>query len=96
MTIALVCKEKIKEGQKEAFLDYMREMIRLTHEEEGCIAYDLYEPDDDPDADLVMIELWESREALDRHMASEHFQRYVPPGDVYKAAPTDVRIYERA
>jgi len=95
MTIAVVCKEKIKEGQKEAFLAYMREMIELTHQEDGCIAYDLYEPENDPDADLVMIELWESKEALDRHMASAHFQRLVPGGDVYKTAPTEVRIYER-
>ncbi|MCL2492963.1 MAG: antibiotic biosynthesis monooxygenase [Clostridiales bacterium] len=95
MTVAVVCKEKIKEGQKEAFLAHMQEMIRLTHEEDGCIAYNLYEPKNDPDADLVMIEMWENQEALDRHMASEHFQRLVPSGDVYKTEPTVIRIYER-
>jgi quinol monooxygenase YgiN len=95
MTIAVVCKEKIKEGQKEAFLKHMEEMLRLTHQEDGCIAYDLYEPENDPDADLVMIEMWETKEALDKHMASEHFRRLIPPGDAYKAAPTEIKIYQR-
>jgi len=93
--IAVYCKEKIKPGQKAAFFAHMAEMIRLTHEEDGNIAYDLYEPMDGPDDELAMFELWESKEALDRHMASAHFQKYVPSGDAFKAAPTEIHIYRR-
>jgi quinol monooxygenase YgiN len=95
MAVAVVCKETIKEGEKNNFLAHMREMIRLTKLEDGCIAYDLYEPIDGSEG-LVMIELWETQEALDRHMKSAHFTSFIPAGDIYKAAPTNVSVYKRA
>ncbi|MDR1815072.1 MAG: antibiotic biosynthesis monooxygenase [Clostridiales Family XIII bacterium] len=95
MAIGVICKDTIKAGQKAAYLAHMAEMIRLTHEEDGCLAYDLYEPEGGSETDLVMIELWETKEALDKHMASEHFQRLIPGGDIYKAAPTDIKIFSK-
>jgi quinol monooxygenase YgiN len=92
--IAVVVKEYVKEGQREAYAEYLKEMIRLTKLEDGNIAYDLYAPVDEPGG-CTMIELWESKEALDRHMASEHFQKYIPGGDAYKTAPSEIRLYER-
>ena len=94
MAIAVVAKEKIKPGQEEAFIACMAEMFELTRQEAGCISYDLYKPENDPEADFAMVELWESKEALDAHMASEHFQRIIPAGDVYKAAPAEIFIYQ--
>ena len=94
MAIAVVAKEIIKQGQEEAFAAHMVEMIELTRQEAGCISYDLYKTEDDPEASLAMVELWESKEALDAHMASEHFQRIMPGTDAYKAAPAKVIIYK--
>ncbi|MDR1727190.1 MAG: antibiotic biosynthesis monooxygenase [Acidobacteriota bacterium] len=95
MAIAVVCTEKIKKGQKEAFLAHMAELIRLTQQEDGCLAYNLYEPEGGSDTDLFMIELWESKEALEKHMTSEHFQRLVPGGDAFKEKPTEIRTFNR-
>ena len=92
MQVSVIVNETIKEGQLGAFLEYMREMIALTKEENGCIAYDLYEATDGS-GEIVMVELWESQEALDDHMQTEHFKRLVPGSDVFKAAPTKVKIY---
>ena len=94
MAVAVVVNEKLKEGQTGAFVEYMREMIALTKQEDGCFAYDLYEAIDGS-GDVVMVEIWESKEALDAHMASEHFKKFVPGGDVYKEAPPDIKIYSR-
>ena len=94
MQTVVVIDESIKEGQVSAFVEYMREMIRLTKEEDGCIAYDLYEAIDGS-GEVVMVEIWESKEALDLHMQTEHFKEYIPGGDVYKENPSKVRIFSR-
>ena len=90
--VAVVVNESLKEGARDEFVEDMRECIRLTKLEEGNIAYDLYAPVDDPDL-CVMIEVWETKEALDRHMTTEHFLKYVPGGEIYKTAPTELKIY---
>ena len=90
--ISVVVEEKIKEGQLGAYVEYMSEMIALTRQEEGCVAYGLHEAADGSGT-VVMIEAWESKEALDRHMASAHFQKFVPGGDAYKTAPSDIRVF---
>jgi len=94
MQITVVVDESIKEGQTAAYVDYMREMIKITKTEEGNIAYDLYEAVDGS-GDVVMVEIWESQEALDKHMKSEHFQKFVPGGDAFKTAPSNVRVFSR-
>jgi quinol monooxygenase YgiN len=93
MTVAVVCKYTIKDGQESSFLAVMNELIRLTKQEEGCIAYDLYKPQSESETGLVLVEVWQSEEALKKHMKSEHFQRLVPAADVYKEVPTDINIY---
>ena len=94
MQVTVVVEERIKEGQLAAFVEYMREMIRLTKEEDGCIAYDLYESIDGS-GEVVLVEIWESKEALDNHLETDHFKELFPGGDVYKAEPPNVRIFGR-
>ena len=94
MAVAVVVEEKVKEGQTEAFVEYMREMIALTKEEDGCIAYDLYEAIDGS-GKVVMVEIWASKEALDKHMQSEHFKNFIPGGEIYKDGPPDIQIFNR-
>ena len=94
MAVSVVVEENVKDGQVSAYVEYMREMIALTKQEDGNIAYDLYEAADGSGA-IVMIELWESQEALDKHMDSEHFKKFVPAGDVYKNGPSNIRIFNR-
>jgi quinol monooxygenase YgiN len=91
--IAVVCKETIKEGMEKQFVESMQEMIDLTKKEQGNIAYDLYEAKDG--SGIIMVEMWESMDALDAHMKSEHFGRLIPQGDKYKAAPTQINLYEK-
>ena len=92
MAVAVIVEEKIKEGQTGVFVDYMREMIALTKAEDGCVAYDLYESDTGA---VVMLEIWESKEALDKHMQTEHFKKFVPGGGVYKDGQPNIRILNR-
>ena len=90
--ISVIVEEKVKEGQLEAFVEYMAEMIAITRQEDGCIAYGLHEAVDGSGS-VVMIESWESKEALDRHMESEHFKKFVPGSAVYKAEDSVIRVF---
>jgi quinol monooxygenase YgiN len=94
MAVSVVVEERIKEGQLAAYVSYLAEMIALTKQEEGNIAYDLYEAADGS-GDVVMIELWESKEALDKHMQSEHFQKFIPGGDIFKNGQSRIRVFNR-
>ena len=93
MAVGVVVEIKVKEGQEDAYLGYMREMIALTKQENGCIAYDLYKPVDGDG--IVMIEIWENKDALDKHMDSEHFKKYVPGAEIYLDGPSEIKILNR-
>jgi quinol monooxygenase YgiN len=93
MAIRVVAREKLQSGKKEELLPLYREMVEATRKEKGCISYNLHELVEDADV-LAMIETWESREALDAHMKSEHFQRLIPQIGKYTAQPPRIEIYE--
>lgn len=72
--IAVVARIKAKSE----FADYIQEQfLRLVEptvsNDEGCIDYDLYQDNDDPTL-FYVLENWQSRELLDRHIDSDHVQ----------------------
>ena len=94
MALAVEVEVRAKEGQLGAFVEYMREMIALTKEEDGCTAYDLYEAGDGS-GKVLLIEVWESQEALDKHMAADHFKKFIPGTEVYLETPLAATVYNR-
>lgn len=50
-------------------------LVGPTRAEAGCIQYDLHQDDQDP-AHFVFYENWESREAWQAHMQSEHIAQW--------------------
>ncbi|HOM42682.1 MAG TPA: putative quinol monooxygenase, partial [Bacillota bacterium] len=75
--IKVVAKSFAKPDKLDKILELSAEMVEKTVKEEGCIKYELFQDIKAPEV-LVIIEEWESEEALSRHMASEHFRRIVP------------------
>lgn len=53
------------------------ELTELSLHDRGCIDYDVYSSLT-VDNHLMIVETWESREALREHQESEHFRRIVP------------------
>ncbi|MEM9763427.1 MAG: putative quinol monooxygenase [Pseudomonadota bacterium] len=51
-------------------------LIPTTRAEEGCIAYDLHQDNDDP-AHFTFYETWENRELWQIHMNNQHLQDYM-------------------
>ena len=92
MNTRVVARKKLLADRKDEALAIYREMIELTRKEEGCVAYDLAQSNDDPDL-VAVIESWESMDALNAHIASEHFGRLIPQLDEFTAEEYPIEIY---
>lgn len=81
-------------GKDADLREALLEMVKDTRVEDGCIQYDLHESVDRP-GDFVFYENWTTREALDRHSASAHIQKFRARAGELLREPASVLIYER-
>ncbi|MDR1566501.1 MAG: antibiotic biosynthesis monooxygenase [Treponema sp.] len=91
--VRVVASNYIKPENIKAAEPLFREMIAATRKEKGCIEYRLF-TQKDASGLFVFIEEWESQEALDKHIASEHFTRIIPRIGKLKAKDGDARIFD--
>jgi len=54
------------------------DFIPRTVKEEGCLLYDVWQPNDDP-LTLVLVESWASQQTLDTHLAQAWMKEKLPP-----------------
>jgi quinol monooxygenase YgiN len=65
-------------------------MLTPTRAESGCESYELYESDFR--GHFYLTETWESQAALDRHMATPHFERLKKTGAELVREPFEVNL----
>ena len=60
-------------GKREGFIDKMKEtgVLDAIRAEDGCIKYDYYLSEKDPD-EILLIEQWESKEHQQIHITQPH------------------------
>ena len=75
--IKVVARTLVREECIEAYHALAREIVEKTKQESGNVFYTMNQSMEDKRLH-AMIEAWESMEALQAHMASEHFRRIVP------------------
>lgn len=92
--IKVVAKKLVNEGKVEEVIKLYEELVRETRKEEGCIKYELYQDEKDSRI-LAVIEEWESKDALEKHMNSEHFVRIVPMIGELAEKKKDINIYNK-
>jgi quinol monooxygenase YgiN len=78
------------EGSENQLRALLHGMLAPTHAESGCELYELYESDSR--GRFYLNETWESRDALDRHLATPHFQRLKQVGGELVKEPFEVNI----
>ena len=94
--IKIVVKQYIKQDQIDNFIELVRELVKKTRElDAGCIEYGLFQDLKNPQI-LTFIEEWESMEALDQHMAADHFKELVPKLGAFADGPKELHIYKKA
>lgn len=92
--VKVVAKKHVNEGKVEEVVKLYEELVIASRREEGCIKYELYQDEQDSSI-LAVIEEWESRKALDKHMNSEHFTRIVPMIAELTSKKSDINIYNK-
>jgi quinol monooxygenase YgiN len=75
--IKVVARTLVREECIEAYHALAREIVEKTKQECGNVFYTMNQSMEDKRLH-AMIEAWETMEALQAHMASEHFKRIVP------------------
>ncbi len=74
--IRLNCFFQAKEGRYEEALSAALALVAASQQQEGCIAYDVFESGTRPDV-FMICETWANAEVLAAHSASEPFELYV-------------------
>jgi quinol monooxygenase YgiN len=71
--LTVVAEATAKPGKEDDLRKALLALIEPTRREKDCIQYDLHESTDIPGR-FLFYETWPSREALDKHMATPHFE----------------------
>ena len=84
---------KIKEGAIEEFKSAAEKCVSETNKERGCLFYNLYQ-DASNQLKFVIVEEWETKEALDLHLTLPHLTQFRDDIKGLVAAPTKVKIFK--
>lgn len=72
--ITVVAKNHIKEDRVDEFLASARHLVEETSKNDsGCVRYELFQNLSEPQVSTI-IEEWEDKDSLEKHMASKHFR----------------------
>lgn len=80
--VVCVAEFRAVEGQTEVLIEALHILMKPTHNEPGCVRYELNQREDDPRW-ITFIEKWKDQQAFDKHCSSAHVTHYfndVRPG----------------
>ena len=92
--VKVIAKNFVKEDKVDKFLELSKELVKETLKEKGCISYGMYQ-DEKEATTLIMVEEWKTMEDLDRHLASEHFERIFPKMSEYMTKEGELNICKK-
>ena len=85
----------VEESKVADFLTIAKELVEKTNSlDKGCIKYELCKSTSDP-LHFVVLEEWESQNALDVHMKAQHFIDLVPKLGEQTSKPIELTIVEK-
>lgn len=93
-TTQLVCVAEFLalEGKEEELLAALHSLMEPTHEEAGCLRYELNQGCDDLRR-ITFIEKWKDRAAFDRHCATSYITDYFDHVRPHLVERFDVKLY---
>ena len=91
--VVVVGSFKAEPGKEAEALEAFKALVEPTHDEDGCILYALHQGSDDPSR-LAFIERWESREALNAHLAAPHIAAILERAEELFGDSGDITVFE--
>ena len=91
--IRVAARQIVRADACEEFERIAAELIAITRTEEGNHGYTLTRSVENPQL-YCFFEVWESEEAMMRHLRSEHFQRISPNLDALMEKMLGLDVYE--
>ncbi len=84
--IVVTSRMSVDTGVRDAFLETIRYMLGPTRVKTGCLSFRLYKDAEDENV-FYLVEKWESEEALEEHMRSENYRKFLILLDLLKEPP---------
>ena len=88
--IIVNAKLPIKEEKFNEIIKQAEVLIEVSRNHKGNISYNLYQ--DVLDKQLIFIEKWDNKEALDEHMQTEEFIEFGENIKEFLTAPLDIKL----
>lgn len=76
-------------GSEDAIRAALSSLVEATRQEEGCLAYDLYESGSAPGT-FITVERWTDQAALEAHLATPHVAAAFAAADGHLAGEVGV------
>jgi quinol monooxygenase YgiN len=92
--VTVVATFQARSGKEAALREALIGLLEPTRKEPGCISYDMHSSPDDP-AKFLFYETWQSKDALDAHMRTPHFQKLVPRVEDLCVAFPQITLWEK-
>ena len=74
-TLTVIAKLKAKEGMEDRVKQGLSSIISPSRQEQGNVSYDVFQSESDPTI-FFTHECWISKDALESHTQTSHFQQF--------------------
>jgi len=91
-TLRVIARVKARADKVDELRSVLSSLAELTRKESGCISYNLLQNNEDP-TDFALAEEWESKQALESHIAAKHFRDAQAKLAGIVTAKADIRLY---
>ncbi|MBN2651912.1 MAG: antibiotic biosynthesis monooxygenase [Spirochaetales bacterium] len=91
----LVCIARFvaRKGEEDLLIENLHRLIELTHQEGGCIRYELNQSIDNPE-EITFIEKWYDQVTFDAHCAKDYIVDFFKGGNPDHVESFDVSLHK--
>ena len=84
----------IKETDLDFVMEGLKPAVDATRNELGNISYEVFQDTEDP-THLTFVESWQSKDVLDKHMTTPHFNKLVEDVTKSQAQEPVIKVYTK-
>jgi quinol monooxygenase YgiN len=92
--LILTARFQARQNQQQQVKSELMALVEPSRADPACITFELHEATDD-EAQFLLYEVWESREAFDRHIKQPFMQSYSARINKLLAEPRDVTFWQK-